>query len=62
VNAVVHECFAVQMIQVCVSLLPSRPLLILSKPVTCENTVLGVAYVPKVSLLFFCNSCLSVLC
>jgi len=40
-----------QVIRVCTELLPSCPLLLLSKPDATEDVVLGVAYVPKVSPL-----------
>jgi len=46
-------CFDVQMMQVCIELLPSCPLLLLSKPSEDEDVVLGIAYIPKVSLLSF---------
>lgn len=39
------------MIHVCVTLLPSCPLLLLSKPDVDEDVILGVAYMPKVSRL-----------
>jgi len=41
------------MIQVCVELLPLCPVLLLSKPDAKEDVILGVAYMPKVSLVIF---------
>jgi len=44
------------MIHVCVTLLPSCPLLLLSKPDVDEDVILGVAYVPRVSLLLLLSN------
>jgi len=43
-------------VHVCVTLLPSCPLLLLSKPDVNEDVILGVAYVPKVSLLLLLSN------
>jgi len=48
----VCECFVMQMIHVCVTVLPSCPLVLLSEPDANEDVILGVVYVPKVSVLF----------
>ena len=45
--------------QVCTELMPSCPLLLLSKPNAHEDVVLGIAYMPKVSLIFSAQCCAS---
>jgi len=47
----VSECFDIQMIHVCVELSPSCPLLLFSKPHADQDVILGVVYMPKVSIL-----------
>jgi len=56
----VYVCSDLQMIRVCVTLLPSCPLLLLSKPNSDEDIILGVAYMPKVSVVLLSSKIRSV--
>jgi len=44
--------FDKQMMQVCIDVMPACPLLLLSKSDVEKKSVLGIAYVPKVSPYF----------